>query len=475
MSRWRAVVVLGLVLSAAGVLGLCQAGRGLRSEHTSAGGVPVEVVRAAGGAPGRPAVVVAHGYAGSGRLMRPFADTLARRGFVVALPDLAGHARNGRPLSGPGEVDAELAAVVRYVRSRADVDPARVVLLGHSMGAAAVVRAGAADQSIAATVAISLGDDGAPVRPGPRHLLLIVGGLEPVGIRDATSKALAAHPDGRRMVRVPLVEHAGVLFADRTHREAAHWFEDVLGHRPERHVLAAKDRVAPAGLLLAGLLLVVAGVLVRPRGTRPPTVPALPRGADLWWLAGAVLAAPVAGLAGGALASRTLPSSVSGYLVGYAAGAGAVLAAVACRRISVAPPRPAALVTCAGFMVAGTAAVVVPVQAGLTSVVPYGSHAWLVALLALAVALLLGGAHAAAGPPYSVVVLALVSAPLPVAAAAGLAPGFLALVAPLMAALAALHLLLGGLAWRSGTPWWATVPAGALMVAWPVAASLPID
>jgi hypothetical protein len=361
------------------------------------------------------------------------------------------------------------------VRSRPDVDPAQVVLLGHSMGAAAVVRVGAADPSIAATVAISLGDGAALVRPGPRHLLLIVGALEPVGIQAATRDALAAHPDGRRMVRVPLVEHAGVLFADRTHREAARWFDDVLGHRPQRHVLAAKDRLVPAGLLLLGLLLLIAGVLVRPRGTPLAAVPGPPRGADLRWLAGAVLAAPVAGLAGGALASRTLPSTVSGYLIGYAAGAGTVLAAVACRRVSAGRPRPAALAACAGFAVAGTAAVVVPIHAGLTSVAPYGSHAWLVALLASAVALLLGGAHAAAGPPYSVVVLALVSAPLPVAAAAGLAPGFLALVAPLVGALGALHLLLGGLAWRAGTPWWATVPAGALMLAWPVAASLPID
>ncbi|MEV4702814.1 alpha/beta fold hydrolase [Actinoplanes sp. NPDC049316] len=471
MWKWRAMLLLGLVLLGAGTSGLHQATRGLRCEVTSVGGVPVEVVRAAGPAPRRPAVVVAHGYAGSGRLMRPFADTLARRGFVVALPDLAGHAGNARPLSGPGEIDAEMAAVIGYVRSRADVDPAKVVLLGHSMGAAAVVRAGAADPAVAATVAISLGDDAAPVRPGPRRLLLIVGGLEPAGIRDATEKAFTAQPEDRRLVRVPLVEHAGVLFADRTHREAARWFDDVLGHRPEHHVIAAKDRLSPAGLLLVGFLLAIVSLCRRSAFA----VPGPPRGADLRWLAGATLTAPVAGLAGGALTSRLLPSTVSGYLIGYAAGAGAVLAAAGCRRVSVRRPRAGALAACFALAVAGTATVVVPVHAGLTSVVPYGSHAWLVVLLAAAVALLLGGAHAAAGPPYSVMVLALVSAPLPVAAAIGLAPGFLALVTPLVAGLGVLYLLLGGFAWRAGVPWWATVPAGALMIAWPVAASLPID
>ncbi|MBF9134038.1 alpha/beta fold hydrolase, partial [Plantactinospora sp. S1510] len=164
---WRSGLSLGVLLLVAGVLGVGYAGRDLRSASVHVADVPVEVVRPVGGGVGRPAVVVAHGYAGSGRLMRPFADTLARRGYVVALPDLAGHAANVRPPTGPDEIDRELAAVVRYVRNLPEVDPARVALLGHSMGAGAVVRVGAADPLIAATVAISLGDGAAAaLRPG---------------------------------------------------------------------------------------------------------------------------------------------------------------------------------------------------------------------------------------------------------------------------------------------------------------------
>ncbi|MFI7598173.1 alpha/beta hydrolase [Actinoplanes sp. NPDC049681] len=466
-------LVAGVLLLAAGALLGAYAGHGLVSAEVTVDGVPVETVRPAGAGSGRPAVVVAHGFAGSGRLMRPFADTLARRGYVVALPDLAGHAANTRPLTGQDEVDRDLAAVIRYVRARPDVDPGRVVLVGHSMGAAAVVRAGSRDQRIAATVAISLGDSAALTPPGPRRLLLVVGELEPAGIRSATESAATG---GSRIVRVPLVEHVGVLYADRTHHETARWLDDAVGNRPERPVIAAKQRVAAGGLILMGsLLLLVAAAALRPR---PRAVrPALPTREAARWTAGAVALAPLAGLAGGALLYLTLRATVCGYLIGYLGGAGVALAVAAAMRhrgARVRPPSWRGVAAASAFAVACLAIVVLPIHVGLTSAVPYGPHRWLVALLTLATAVLLASAHALAGPPWSAGVLAAVLVPVPVAAAVGLAPGFLALVAPLIAGLLGVHLLVAGLAWRAGTPWWRTVAAGALMIAWPVATALPI-
>lgn len=467
-----AALVAGLLMLAAGALLGAYAGHGLRSASVTVDGVPVETVRPAGGGSRRPAVVVAHGFAGSGRLMRPFADTLARRGYVVALPDLAGHAANTRPLTGQDEVDRDLATVVRYVRALPDVDPDRVVLVGHSMGAAAVARAGSRDQRIAATVAISLGDSAAVSSPAPRRLLLVVGGLEPAGIRSATE---AAATGGSRLVRVPLAEHVGVLYADRTHHETARWLDDAVGNLPQRRVIAAKQRVAAGGLILAGSLLLVAAALLSRRFPATPVM--LPAREAMPWIAGAVAPAPLAGLAGGALLSATLQATVCGYLIGYLGGAAVPLtvgAAVVHRRARIRLPSWRGLAAAAGFAAAGVAMVVLPIHAGLTSAVPYGPHRWLVAWLALATALLLASAHALAGPPWSVGVLAAVLVPVPVAAAVGLAPAFLALVAPLIAGLLAVHLLVAGLAWRSGTPWWRTVPAGALMIAFPVATALPI-
>ncbi|MEV4642644.1 alpha/beta fold hydrolase [Actinoplanes sp. NPDC049548] len=462
-------LVAGLVLLAAGGLLAAYAGHGLRSSSESVDGVPVELVRPPGAASGRPAVVVAHGFAGSGRLMRPFADTLARRGYVVALPDLTGHGANTRPLTGQDDVDHDLAAVIRYVRARPDVDPDRVTLVGHSMGAAAVVRAGSRDPRIAATVAISLGDSTAATPPGPRRLLLVVGALEPAGIRSATE---AAATTGSRLVRVPLAEHVGVLYADRTHHETARWLDEAVGERPERTVIAAKQRVSAGALVLAGALLLMTSGLRR-RTARP----VLPPRETMGWIAGATVLAPLAGTAGGLLVSAGPQPSVCGYLIGYLGFAGLTLAAAAVvlhRPLRPRPPSWRSVAGATGLAVAGVATVLLPIQLGVTSAVPYGPHGWLVLFLALATALLLASAHALAGPPWSILVLALVCLPLPAAAAVGLAPGFLALVAPLIAGLFAVHLLMAAPAWLSGTPWWRTVPAGAVMIAWPVATALPL-
>ncbi|BCJ50535.1 hypothetical protein Asp14428_20100 [Actinoplanes sp. NBRC 14428] len=464
--------VAGVLLVVAGLLVLGRAGDGLRTGSVRAEGVPMEIVRPDTDGPDRPAVVVAHGFAGSGRLMRPFADTLARRGYVVALPDLAGHAASPRPLTGEGDVDRDLDAAIRSVRALPGVDPARVVLVGHSMGAAAVVRAGTRDRRIAATVAISLGDDAAAAaRPGPRRLLLLLGALEPAGI-GATSEAA----DGDRLVRVPLVEHIGVLYADRTHHETARWLDQAVGNRPERPVIAAKRRLAAGALLLTGMLLLVLAATGRRARRLRPALPA--RGTWPAIALGTAAAAP-AGLAGGTVLWATMQATVCGYVIGYFAGAGTALsvAAMVIRR-GTGPrlrlPSWRSAASAAALTLAGPAAVVIPIHLGLTSAVPYGAHRTPLILLAAATALLLAAAHALAGPPWSAVVLALVCTPLPLAAVIGAAPGFLALVTPLIAGLLALHLLVAGCAWLGGIPWWRTVAAGALTVAWPVATALPI-
>ena len=292
--KWQAGIVAGVLLVAAGVAGLWTAALDLYTESARVAGVPVELVLPASNvgsdATPMPAVVVAHGYAGSGRLMRPFADTLARRGYLVALPDLAGHAANTRPFTDIDEAVRDLDAVVRYLRGRPDVDPTRIALLGHSMGASAVVRAGAADQQIAATVAISLGDDeAAALRPGPRNLMLIHGALEP-GLAAVTGQALANTDHGEQLA-VPFVEHVGVLYADTTHRRAARWIDDGVGYRPDKPTIEAHRRVAGGAATLLGLLLLLTAVVIRRRGTAPTPAGSVPSP----WLIGGAIASPVAG------------------------------------------------------------------------------------------------------------------------------------------------------------------------------------
>ena len=59
---------------------------GVRIDNTQVAGTPITIYRpASGGA--APVVVLAHGFAGSGRLMQSYALTLARNGYIAATFD----------------------------------------------------------------------------------------------------------------------------------------------------------------------------------------------------------------------------------------------------------------------------------------------------------------------------------------------------------------------------------------------------
>src|SRR6266545_797191 len=98
------------------------------------------------GTPGRgsreprsPAVLVCNGNAGNRSLRAPLAAALARAGLAVLLFDYRGYAANpGRPTE-PG-LAADARAALAYLAARSDVDPARLVYLGESLGAAVALR-----------------------------------------------------------------------------------------------------------------------------------------------------------------------------------------------------------------------------------------------------------------------------------------------------------------------------------------------
>jgi fermentation-respiration switch protein FrsA (DUF1100 family) len=100
----------------------------------------------AAGAPGRgsrpprsPAVLVCNGNAGNRSLRAPLAAALARAGLAVLLFDYRGYAANpGRPTEEGLAADAR--AALAYLAGRPDVDPARLVYFGESLGAAVALR-----------------------------------------------------------------------------------------------------------------------------------------------------------------------------------------------------------------------------------------------------------------------------------------------------------------------------------------------
>ncbi len=260
----------GLLLSIAGVWRLEGERAGLSITPLWVGTTPVTVYQRAGGPKG-PAVIIAHGFAGSRQLMEAYALTLAQAGYVATSFDFEGHGRNPTPMSGDvTRVDGttqmlkrEIGRVTDAVLALPGVD-GRVALLGHSMASDIIVRRALGDPRIAATVTISMFSE-AVTKTEPRNLLMITGGWEQFLRNDALRNARLADPaanegdtigdptrdTGRRAVVAPSVEHVGVLYSATALREARSWLDAVFGRTSSGPVAATGGWIV---LLLAGLV-----------------------------------------------------------------------------------------------------------------------------------------------------------------------------------------------------------------------------
>ena len=294
--RDAALAIVALIAIGTALWNLQAARTGLAIERVTVDGIPATIFRPQSGPVG-PAVVVAHGFAGSQQLMQSFALTLARNGYVAVTFDFAGHGRNPAPLTG-SIVDAEGATRTLVAETGQIADLARTLgdgrlaVLGHSMASDIVVRFAEATPDVAATVAVSMFSP-AVTATAPRNLLVIVGGWEGMLQREALRAVqLAAAPataepgvtygavaDGtaRRTAFSPHVEHVGVLFSRASMQEALAWLDATF----------AIQRAGPPDLEPRGLwiLLFFAGVVIlaRPLSTLLPRVVEPPVGASLGW------------------------------------------------------------------------------------------------------------------------------------------------------------------------------------------------
>ena len=243
-----ALTVIALIAIGASLWNLRAASQGLTIERVKVGDIPATIFRPAS-EPLGPAVVIAHGFAGSQQLMQSFALTLARNGYVAVTFDFAGHGRNPEPLTG-SIVDAEGATrkLVSEVADVADVarklGDGRLAVLGHSMASDVVVRFAEETPDVSATVAVSMFSP-AVTATSPRNLLVIVGGWEGMLQREAlravqlASAPATAEPGvtygaiasgtARRAAFSPDVEHVGVLFSRDSMREALAWIDETFG------------------------------------------------------------------------------------------------------------------------------------------------------------------------------------------------------------------------------------------------------
>ena len=233
-----------------GLFQLRGASEGLIITRTFVDQTPVTIFRLRTAAPA-PVIVIAHGFAGSQQLMQPFAETLARNGYVAVTFDFLGHGRNPLPMRGDitegktitTELLEELTQVAFFARKLPESN-GRMAVLGHSMASDIVVRFAKANPGVEATVAVSVFS---PVvtAVSPRNLLVVVGALEPAMLRNegrrivnlAAGGAVIAgeiygnFADGtaRKLVLARGVEHIGVLYSHDSMVETLRWINAAFG------------------------------------------------------------------------------------------------------------------------------------------------------------------------------------------------------------------------------------------------------
>jgi hypothetical protein len=293
----------------------------------SVSGTPVSVFRSSGdAATGQPLVVISHGFAGSQQLMRSYALSLARRGYIAVTFDYFGHGRHPRPLRGDiTQVEGATQMLVTQTGDVVDYALAlpgagqNVALLGHSMASDIVVRYARQDPRVAATIAISMFST-AVTAEAPRNLLIIVGDLEGF-LKDEALRVLGmvtaapqeavtvgSFDDGsaRRIAFADGVEHVGVLYSEEALQEAANWLDAVFD-------VSSDAALALRGPAIMALLLGLS-LLAWPLSRLLPRVAEPACGAALGWRQ--LLPAGLIPALGTPLLLMAFPADFMGVLVG---------------------------------------------------------------------------------------------------------------------------------------------------------------
>jgi dienelactone hydrolase len=314
------LLIIALTLIAVSWWQVATAPRGLVVRQLSRDGIPM-LYLAPAGAQGVPGVLAAHGFAGSRQLMLGYGYTLAHAGYGVLLWDFAGHGANPQPMAADS-LQAAVDAAYRVLIEQPEVDPARLALLGHSMGSGAVMTAGIRNpERYAATVAVS--PTGADVTPDtPRNLLLqagswegrFVGNAEKLLAKAGGERGNFAGGQARRFISISNAEHISILFRGQSHRAALDWLANAFG---EPRVTAYVDRrIIWYGLNLLGWLLAL--VALAPV-LRPAFLEQAPARRWLSWV-GLPISALIASGVLALISSGMALASFGGLMVGGAVG-----------------------------------------------------------------------------------------------------------------------------------------------------------
>ena len=105
----------------------------------------------------RPALIVmAHGYSSDQQGLSTMARSIARAGYATLTFDFRGHGCNRNRFA--GNLNDDLETVLDWAETSPYIDPTRIVVLGHSMGAGAALDFATLDDRVAAVIPMSGGN-----------------------------------------------------------------------------------------------------------------------------------------------------------------------------------------------------------------------------------------------------------------------------------------------------------------------------
>lgn len=184
MTRWEiALAVAGALLIALGAHWIHQGDLPRRDIvlQTRSCRMPVTILAPPEGIAPAGNVIILHGLSANRRIMFYLGQDFAGHGIRAYLPDLPGHGDNTDAFTFAHAEDCAAETVAALIQ-RDSLDPAKTILLGHSMGGAIAVRM--ADKiSLAATIAISPAPMVAPQRM-PANLLVFSAQFDVWQLRD---------------------------------------------------------------------------------------------------------------------------------------------------------------------------------------------------------------------------------------------------------------------------------------------------
>jgi dienelactone hydrolase len=230
-----------------------------------------------------PVVVIAHGYSADQASMSGLARSLATLGYATVTFDFSGHGSNTHAFE--GDLDRDLSSVVTWAQELPYVDGTRLAVLGHSMGASAVLDFATKDARPKAVVPLS-GGSTLHDAVTPAHTLLLDASGDPGEIRDRQLELRddleARHADVTHH-EISGVNHLTILRSSDTVKAVVQFLDPILQpDRPAGVTVGLHDgrmTTAVLYLLVAIGLMAVVGSLA---GRLVPEGPADPSEAPVW-------------------------------------------------------------------------------------------------------------------------------------------------------------------------------------------------